>query len=52
MRLWLFFVPLVCVAAAGRLAAWEEHGRKWLVPATLALQLLYVFALKSNFDCH
>jgi hypothetical protein len=52
MRLWLFFVPLVCIAAAGRLVAWEEHGRKWLVPATLALQLLYVFALKSNFDCH
>jgi hypothetical protein len=52
MRLWLFFVPLVCVAAAGRLAVWEEHGRRWLVPATLALQLLYVFALKSSFDCH
>ncbi|MBI5480544.1 MAG: hypothetical protein HY906_16925 [Deltaproteobacteria bacterium] len=52
MRLWLFFVPLVCVAAAARLVAWEEHARRWLVPVTLALQLLYVFALKSNFDCH
>jgi hypothetical protein len=52
MRLWIFFVPLVCVAAGVRFVAWEGNERRWLVPATLAFQLLYVFALKSNFDCH
>jgi hypothetical protein len=54
MRLYLFFVPLVCVAAGARLAAWEDRlGRsRWLVPATLAFQIVYVFALKSSFDCH
>jgi hypothetical protein len=52
MRLWLFFVPFVCVAAGARLVVWEDRERRWLVPATLAFQLLYVFALKSNFDCH
>jgi len=70
MRLWLFFVPLCCVAAGGRLAQWaggdggeaepgagpggwgEDARRRWLVPATIALQLLYTAALKSSFDCH
>jgi len=52
MRLWLFFVPLVCVLAAGRLVALDTKARPWLVWGVLIAQLVSVFALKSHLDCH
>ena len=52
MRLWLFWVPLLCIAAAGRMVAWEEEGRRPVVAVALALQLVYVFAFRALYDCY
>ncbi|HEY3354527.1 MAG TPA: hypothetical protein VGQ83_14845 [Polyangia bacterium] len=52
MRLWLFWVPFLCLAAAGRLVVWEEEGRKPVVAAALLLQLVYVFAFRALYDCY
>jgi hypothetical protein len=48
-RLWLFWAPLLMVAAAARIDRWEADGGPRVVPVLLAIQLITAFILKIHF---
>jgi len=48
-RLWLFWAPLLMVAAAARIERWEADGGPRLVPVLLGIQLVTAFFVKIHF---
>lgn len=49
-RLWIFLVPLVCLAAARHLESREKGLAFWLFRVTVVLQLVTVAVIKANMD--
>jgi|GEM_PF-3295757 len=49
MRLWLFWVPFVCIAAASRIMVWEAALGRTLVQYIVLTQVITAFLLKVGY---
>jgi hypothetical protein len=49
MRLWLFWVPFVCLAAASRIIVWEAALGRTLVQYVVLTQVVTAFLLKVSY---
>jgi hypothetical protein len=49
MRLWLFWIPFVCIVAASRILVWEAALGRTLVQYVVLTQVITAFALKVAY---